>query len=144
MTRTTVKYAALQDAFDFVSFGQPMENEAYLCKETGEIYWHSEYGDDEEPLPDDIDDPEKYIEMPHKNDLDLGKSLVLKFTDEFLPDTFGKVEEIFSRSGAYARFKDLLEYRDMLEQWYEYEAKTCEQALREWCEDNDIEIEIDD
>jgi uncharacterized protein UPF0158 len=141
MTRTTVKYKVILDTFDFVSFGQPMEHEAYLCKETGEIYWHSEYGDDEEPLPDDINDPEKYIVIPHKNDLDLGKSLVLKFAGEFLPEIFGKVEEIFSRAGAYARFKDLLEHRGMLEQWYEYEAKTCEQVLREWCEDNGVEID---
>ena len=65
---------------------------------------------------------------------------MLKFVGEFLPETFGKVEEIFSRSGAYARFKDLLEHRGMLEQWYEYEVKTCEQALREWCEGNALRL----
>ncbi|OGA38126.1 MAG: hypothetical protein A3G24_09315 [Betaproteobacteria bacterium RIFCSPLOWO2_12_FULL_62_13] len=141
MTRPTVKFDALLDAFEFVSFGRPMEHEAYLRTKTGAIHYHSEYGDNEEPLPDDIEDSEKYIAIPHKNDLDLGKRLVLKFAAEFLPDALGKVQEIFRRSGAYARFKDLLEQRGMLQQWYEYEAKAQKEALREWCEDNGIEID---
>lgn len=81
MTQTAIHYSELREAFDFVSFGQPMENEAYLCLETGKCYWHSEYGDDEEPLPEDIDDAGKYIAIPHKTELDLGKALALRFAD---------------------------------------------------------------
>lgn len=36
------------------------------------MYWYSEFDDDEEELPEDIDD-EKYIGIPHKTELDLGK-----------------------------------------------------------------------
>lgn len=140
MTRAVAKFDTLLEAFEFVSFGQPTEHEAYLCTKTGAIHCHSTYGDNEEPLPDDIEDSEKYIAIPHKNDLDLGKNLVLKFARESLPDALGEVQEIFGRSGAYARFKDLLEHRGMLQQWYEYEAKARQEALREWCEDSGIEI----
>ena len=143
MTQACVKFDDIQNAFDFVSFGDEiMEHEAYLCKETGKIYWRSEFDDDEdEPLPDDIDDNEKYIAIPHKNDFNLGKNLVLQFTAEQLPESYDKVREIFSRRGAYARFKDLLEYQDMLQQWYDYEQQAGENALREWCNDCDIRIE---
>lgn len=55
-------------------------------------------------------------------------------------DDYNKVREIFSRSGAYARFKDLLEYRRALNQWYDFEAKAEEEALRQWCEENAIEL----
>jgi len=89
-------------------------------------------------LPEDIDDGEKYIAIPHKNDLNLGKRLVLSFAEEYLPESMEKVHEIFSQSGAYARFKDLLEYPDLLQQWYEYEEKASDQALREWCGFNGI------
>ena len=140
MTGPASKFDALLEAFEFVSFGQPGEHEAYLCTKTGEIHWHSEYGDNEEPLPDDIEDPEKYIAIPHKNDLGLGKSLVLKYAAEFLPDALDNVREIFRRRGAYARFKDLLEHRGMLQQWYEYEATAQKYALRDWCEDRGIEL----
>jgi hypothetical protein len=47
---------------------------------------------------------------------------------------------MFNRKGAYARYKDLLEDRDMLEKWYEYESEKQEPALRGWCESNSIEI----
>jgi hypothetical protein len=74
MTHVVAKFDALIEAFEFASFGQPGEHEAYLCVETGQVYWHSEYGDDEEPLPDDIENAEKYIAIPHKNELGLGRS----------------------------------------------------------------------
>ena len=142
MAQASIKFADIQNAFDFVSFGDElMEHEAWLCTETGEIYWRSEFDDDEdEPLPEDIGDAEKYIAIPHKNDFNLGKNLVLRFAAEQLPESYDKVREIFSRRGAYARFKDLLEYQDMLQQWYDYEQQAGEKALREWCNDCDIKI----
>ena len=42
--------------------------------------------------------------------------------------------------GAYSRFKGLLEGRDLLAQWYEYESKAQAAALRRWCEENEIEV----
>jgi hypothetical protein len=140
MTQAPIQYSEIRDAFDFVSFGQPMEHEAYLCLETGKCYWHSEIGDNEEPLPEDIDDAGKYVAVPHKTELGLGTALVMRFVNEHIPELHDKVREIFSRSGAYARFKDLLEYRGALEQWYEYEETASEHALRQWCKDNNIEI----
>ena len=141
MTRTTLKFLEILDAYEFVSFGQPMEHEAYICLETGEIYWHSAHIDDEKPLPEDIEDTGKYISIPRKNDLDLGKALVLKYADMYLPESYYKVREIFNRSGAYARFEDLLEYRGMLQHWYDYEEKAILEALRRWCNSNNINID---
>ena len=141
MNRAAVKFDALLDAFEFVSFGQPSEHEEHLCVETGTIHFHTEYGDNEKPLPDDLDDSSKYIAIPHKNDLNLGRSLVLRYTREFLPDEMGKIQEIFSHAGAYARFKEMLESRGKIQHWYEYEATAQRQALREWCVDNGIKID---
>jgi hypothetical protein len=62
-----------------------MEHEAYLSTETGAIYWYSDLTDDE-PLPDDIDEPGKYLSIPHNNDLGLGKPLALRFAREYLPN----------------------------------------------------------
>ena len=91
--------------------------------------------------PEDIYDAEKYVAIPHKNDLDLGRNLVLDFVDEVLPDAARDVERMFSRRGAYANFKNLLERRRLLERWYEYEAAADEKALREWCADQGIQID---
>jgi hypothetical protein len=140
MTRATVKFDELLEAFEFVSFGPPMEHEAYLCVETGVIHYHSELVDLEDSLPDDIDDAEKYIAIPHQNDLDLGKRLALQFAEEGLPDALNDVYEIFRHRGAYGRFKSLLERLGKLQQWYEYEKKGRKEALRLWCEESGIEI----
>src|ERR1700758_3910458 len=60
-----VSFSDLQLACEFVSSGDMGENESYLDRQSGNIYWHSEFGDNDEELPDDIDD-EKYISIPDK------------------------------------------------------------------------------
>jgi len=52
-----------------------------------------------------------------------------------------KIESIFSRKGAYSRFKAFLEGKEYLDKWYEYESQEREKALRIWCEDNAIKID---
>ena len=134
-----VSFSDLQLAFEFVSSGGMGENEAYLDRQSGKIYWHSGFGDNDEELPDDIDD-EKYIAIPDKKELDLGEPLVLDFAREFLPDDYDEVRHIFSRRGAYRRYKDLLVRQGALERWYDFSNKAEEAALREWCAENGIDL----
>jgi hypothetical protein len=134
-----VAFSDLQLAFEFVSSGGMGENEAYLDRQSGKIYWHSEFGENDEELPDDIDD-EKYISIPDKRELDLGKPLVLDFAREFLPVDYDEVRHIFSRRGAYRRYKDLLVRRGALERWDDFSSKAEEAALREWCAENGIDL----
>lgn len=141
MTRAAVAFTALHDGFLFASCGGVGECTAYVCLATGAIHWHSEFGDNEEPLPEDIEDGEKYIALPHKNELDLGKPLVLDFARERMPDAEDEIRDMFAHRGAYARFKDFLDRRGMLAQWYGYETRAEEQALRQWCADNGIEVD---
>ncbi|MEO8803019.1 MAG: UPF0158 family protein [Rudaea sp.] len=143
MAQTRISFDAIRYAFDFANSGMPSEITAYLCRESGKTYIQNEFGDDieEEPIPDDVDDSEKYLVIPDKHDFDLGKRLVMRFVHEHLPDDIDKVHEIFSRRGAYARFKDLLEHRDQLKHWYEYEEQATNEALREWCADNNLALE---
>jgi hypothetical protein len=44
-----VSFSDLQLAFEFVSSGGMGENEAYLDRKSGKIYWHSEFGDNAVP-----------------------------------------------------------------------------------------------
>lgn len=126
----------IEDAFMFVSEGQPYEHMAYISKENGEIYYHSEYGDFDE-LPEDIDDP-KYVAIPHKKELGLGKNLVLKFAHKYLGQNAEKVNLIFRKKGAYSKYKNLLERLGKLDLWYKYEENAQHQSLIDWCEDNEI------
>ncbi|EIC21667.1 hypothetical protein [Thiorhodovibrio frisius] len=135
----TTKFSELLEAFDFVSFGQMYEHQAFLHKESGKIFWHSEYGPNEEELPDNIFSDD-YIEIPHKNDLGLGKDLVFEFADKYLPDQIGDIERIFSHKGAYSRYKALLEEEGLLEKWFDFENETQQRALKEWCKEHNIDI----
>ena len=134
-----VSFSDLQLAFEFVSSRGVGENEAYLDRQSGKIYWHSEFSDNDEDLPDDIDD-KKYISIPDKRELDLGKALVLDFAREFLPDDYDEIRHIFSRRGAYRRYKELLVRRGALERWYDFSNKSEAAALREWCAENGIDL----
>ena len=135
-----VRFADLLEAFEVACTGPPGEVLAYLNRETGEVIFHSDYYDGSDPLPDDIDEGH-YIELPHQNDLGLGRRLALAFAGEHLPDDFDRVVSMFRRKGAYARFKDLLAVRGKLDDWYGYQSEAAERALREWCRENGIEIE---
>ena len=136
-----VKYDDLSMAFDFVSAAGPMEQQAYLSLDTGSIYWISETNPiEEDDLPEDLETSDRYIAIPHKNDLDLGKGLALRFVEERLPDRYTDVQSFFRHRGAYAHFKELLAAEGRLEDWYAFEAESTERALRDWCEANEIHV----
>jgi len=135
-----VKYDDLSLAFDFVGSASPTENNAYISLDTGEIFWTSELNSLEGKVPDDLETSDRYIAVPHKNDLDLGRDLALRFVTQELPERYEQVADFFRRKGAYARFKQLLESEGMLGKWYEFEAESVERALRAWCAENGIQI----
>ena len=101
-----VTFDEIQNAFSFVSSDEYGMNRAVLCLDNGEIYYHSEMGDFDE-LDEDKFDCDNFVEIPHKNDLDLGKSLVFEFTEQHLLEECDLVQHIFNRRGAYGRFKAL-------------------------------------
>jgi hypothetical protein len=138
-----VSWRELLDAFEFVSFQSDIgDNEAFICKETGKIHWRFADPplDEEEELPHDIEDEEKYLPVPDKRELDLGKQLVLAFAREFLPDEFDYIRDMFRRRGAYGQFKALLARKNAIDAWHDFENKAAERALREWCEENSLTL----
>ena len=141
----TVKYEDLSAAFDFVSFAAPFEHRAFVSLDTGAVHWISETSPiDDEDLPDDLETSDRYLAIPHKNDLALGNNLALLFAEERLPHRYADIVACFRRRGAYARFKELLAAERCLDTWYAFETESTERALREWCAANQIElVEID-
>ena len=129
----------IEMALYYVSSDQPFINSAFISKVTGEVFYTSLIGDSDE-LPDDIEESEDYIEIPHKNELNLGKSLVFDFVSERIPEKSDGVSQIFRRKGAYSRYKNLLESLGLLDEWYKFEDSHQNKALRKWCADNDIEV----
>jgi hypothetical protein len=76
-----VDFSTLLDAFEFVSSGSRGECEAWLSLDTGECYLRNDYAGIDE-LPEDLDESDRHIPVPHKNDLDLRRDLVIAFTEQ--------------------------------------------------------------
>jgi hypothetical protein len=136
---TMVKFTDIETAFYFVSSDRYGMHRAILNKATGETHYRSEMGDLDE-IDEGVIDWENCIEIPHKNDLELGQELVFEFVEEHLPDEYERVRQIFRKRGAYGRFKSLLESRGLLQTWFDVENRREEQALRQWCQENEIEL----
>ena len=120
-------------ALDFSTSGEAFGDAAYIDSESGHVYFVTDAVDEEYPA--DIAENEKYIMVPHKRELGLGKSLAIEFTEEFLPDKVDRVHRIFSSRGAYSAFKELLHGESLLDKWYEYEQGATRQALLQWIEE---------
>lgn len=139
-----VRFADIAQAFDWANTSGDMgEFRAYVCRQTGKIYLQTDFPDAAEfndELPADIDDEEKYVALPDKRELRLGKPLVLDFAGEFLPDDFDNVRYFFSKRGAYPKFKAVLARRGAIDRWHAFENEATERALRDWCKENEIEI----
>ena len=140
MNTAAISFDDLRAAFDWVSASMAFENAAYISKATGQIYWVSTAVEVEDEPPADLEDGTLHVAVPHKVDLNLGKRLALAFTKEHLPQSLATVASFFRKKSAYGRFKALLDRQGMLEAWYAYEAQAIEQALREWCIENEIPI----
>ena len=95
---------------------------------------------DSDELPEDIDDPDKYITIPHQNDLDLGKSLVFEFAAKYLPEEIDLIDFIFHHRGAYSRYKDLLDRKGCLDKWHKFEDERRKTALKQWCLEENIQF----
>jgi len=139
---TTVSLDDLDSAMEWVS-SDFVDNLAYVCRDSGKIYWISgEPGvlDEEEEIPDDIENPDKYVPVPDKRNLDLGSHLVFDFTARYLPQYYDQVRDMFRSKGAYGRFKDLLERQDTIQAWYAFSDEQEIKALKEWCKEEGLQL----
>ncbi len=137
---TAVNFSDLEDAYLFVNSGSMFDNHAYVSLDTGRIIWtpvDEELGE----VPDDLEIVDRYVEVPDKHELALGRVLVMEFVDRHIPDDYDRVADIFRSRGAYGRFKDFLDSRGQLDAWYKFENEAIRNALREWCRENGLEVE---
>lgn len=139
-TRTYVYLAELEDAFMFAGAAGSFDSAAYVSRETGRTYFVAESAGLDEEIPGDPQDESLYARVPDKHHFDLGQHLIFRFIDENAPDDYDEVRGYFSRRGAYARFKGLLERRGLLEAWRACEQAATEAALREWAEEEGFEV----
>jgi hypothetical protein len=122
----------IDDAFHYVSDAPPGERCALLHRPSGKVYLASfKAGYDQRPAGSESD-PD-YLNIPHRQQLDPGKPLLLEFVRCNCPRELTLVEGLFARPGAFRKVKDLLQRKDLLESWQVFEVQQIEALLRQWC-----------
>ena len=134
-------FSEIENAFMYVASAMYGMNSAVVWKDTGKILYRSDMAGIDEIEDEDDLDWDHCIEIPHKNDLGLGRNLVFEFVEEYIPDDYERVRKMFRRSGAYSRYKALLERRGLLKEWYDIENSREERTLRNWCKENEIVLD---
>jgi len=134
-----MKFSDIEEAFTFVNCAPYGDHMALVCPD-GRILYRAEMADIDDISDEDLDD-ENLLEIPGKKELDLGQRLVFRFVESRSPALYQHVRDIFSGRGAYARFKDLLDSEGLLQNWYDFENSEQEKALRQWCQDNGIQLD---
>jgi len=125
-------FDTIDDAFHYVSDAPPGERRAVVHRITGQVFLASlKAGYDERPAGAESD-PD-YVTIPHRQELDPGKPLVLEFIRSHCPAELARVEALFARPGAFRNVKDLLRRRHLLESWQVFEGQRIEALLRQWC-----------
>jgi hypothetical protein len=137
---SSVKYQDLEAALEWSPSGAPFESTALLNRQTGEVFLKSSHGDFETQLPEDIDDGTLYVAVPHKNDLDLGRNLVLDFIESVSPRHIDSAASYFRQRGAYSKFKAPLERESLLDEWYKFESEATRKALLRWAFENGFNV----
>lgn len=127
----------LEMALEFVSGDPGFGAEAYIDMVSGQIYYVGDGVD--EFVPDDIGNPEKYIAVPTKRDLGLGRDTVLSFATEKLPEDYDRISAYFRHRGAFSKFRSRMEQIGALDKWYAYEQAAIKQSLKDWCDENSVE-----
>ncbi len=138
---TKFSFSEIENAFMYVGSAMYGMNSAVVCKDTGRILYRSDMAGIDEIEDEDDLDWDQCIEIHHKNDLDLGRNLVFEFVEEYIPDDYERDRKMFRRSEAYSNYKALLERRGLLKKWYDIEKSREERALRDWCKENEIELD---
>mgnify|MGYP006295809395 CR=1 FL=1 len=129
--------------FDWVHFASSHGNAAWINRKTGATFLYSEYGDNEDPEPDDLQSDD-WIAIPDKNQLDLGTRLVFRFAESLTDSQQEHIAAIFRSRGAYRRFKDYLREIDQIDNWHQYENRAEQEARLAWALANQIPIEKSD
>jgi hypothetical protein len=114
---------------------------AWVCRATGKVYVRSELVDAAlAPVPQDIDDPERYVPVPDVRTLGLGLQLVFDFAKAAMPDDYEAVQQMFKRPGAYAAFSDLVDERGLDDRWHAFREAQTRAVMAGWCEENGLQL----
>ncbi len=125
-------------AVEFVTGAGSYGVEAYIDLRSGAILYGGSGA--EEPLPKGIHNKKRYLRVPTRKELGLGRDDALAFTEQHTPQLMERAEYIFNAAGAFDRFKHLMREHGLLDAWYAYQDQRLWEELEAWAEMHDLRL----
>ena len=139
----THQFETILRAFEFVSAAPLEENQAILNRATGEIVCKTGMLDEEE-FPEEVESSDNFVWIPHRDELDLGRGLAMDFAEEYIPHEKKTVKRMFRfwRKNPFSDFLAFLERLGRIGEWRAFEKQETRYALLDWCDDNEVEVDV--
>jgi hypothetical protein len=88
------------------------------------------------------DDPDRFIQLPSQRDLREGR-MVTAFCESLSSDEQrDELLDAFRGRRAFRRFKDTADALGLLASWYAFRRQEIEAFAIDWCEDNEIPLDL--
>ena len=137
-----IKFDKIEHAVEFVSFDQA-SNQVFLSRDTGKLFYINDFDDSlSDELPEDFEEGD-YLAIPDEDELDLKQSVVREFASGCSDVVRDEINDCFRRRGAYRNFEDLLDRKDLLDDWHRFRNQAEKDAIIAWCADNKIELDFE-
>ena len=134
-----IKLSEIRDALYDVS----METSCYFNTKTNEILWYWDFNKEESTYTEKDEFNDDIISMFNfysKNDYDIMQDFIYHISNDSLRN------ELFNATrgkGAFYRFREIIDYRNITNDWYKFQDDEYKKIAEEWCIDNKIEYEKD-
>ena len=134
-----IKLSEIRDALYDVSMG----TSCYFNTKTNEILWYWDFNKEESTYTEEDEFNDDIISMFNfysKNDYDIMQDFIYHISNDSLRN------ELFNATrgkGAFYRFREIIDYRNITNDWYKFQDDEYKKIAEEWCADNKIEYEKD-
>ena len=134
-----IKLSETRDALYDVSMG----TSCYFNTKTNEILWYWDFNKEESTYTEEDEFNDDIISMFNfysKNDYDIMQNFIYHISNDSLRN------ELFNATkgkGAFYRFREIIDYRNITNDWYKFQDDEYKKIAEEWCTDNKIEYEKD-
>ena len=134
-----IKLSEIRDALYDVSMG----TSCYFNTKTNEILWYWDFNKEESTYTEEDEFNDDIISMFNfysKNDYDIMQDFIYHISNDSLRN------ELFNATrgkSAFYRFREIIDYRNITNDWYKFQDDEYKKIAEEWCIDNKIEYEKD-
>ncbi len=134
-----IKLSKVRDALYDVS----METSCYFNTKTNEILWHFDFNEEYSTYTEDDEFNDNIISMFDfytKNDYDIMQDFISSISNDLLRN------ELYNKTrgkGAFNRFREITDFNNITDDWYEFQDNEYKKIAENWCLDNKIKYEKD-